>query len=327
MAMRLIFAGTPEFAATVLAALLAHSHQVVAVYTQPDRPAGRGRRPRTSPVKQLAERHAIRVEQPGSFRDRGTLQALAAYRADAMIVAAYGLLLPQSVLDTPRLGCINVHASLLPRWRGAAPIQHAILAGDHETGISIMQMDAGLDTGPVLRSATCTIRPDDTGASLHERLATLGASTMVESLALLAAGGADARPQDEAEACYAGRIAKSDGRLDWSHPAEILEKRVRAFNPWPVAYSFVPAAAGSAKLGPERLRIWSARVVAHAGAAPAGTVLASSASGIDVATGRDAMRILTLQAPGKRAMSSGDYLNAHTLTPGTLLNGVDDADV
>ena len=325
MAMRLVFAGTPEFAATVLAALLARSQQVVAVYTQPDRPAGRGRRPRASPVKQLAARHAIPVEQAASFRDPGTRQTLAAYRADVMIVAAYGLLLPQAVLDTPRLGCINVHASLLPRWRGAAPIQHAILAGDDETGISIMQMDAGLDTGPVLRSVACPIRPDDTGASLHDRLAALGADTLLESLAGLTAGGAETRPQDEAHACYAGRIAKSDGRLDWSQPAESLERRVRAFNPWPVAYSFVPAARASGEPGLQRLRIWSARVLADTGTAPAGTVLASGPAGIDVATGRGRLRILELQAAGKRAMSSGDYLNAHDLKPGTVLDGAGDA--
>ncbi len=319
--MRLIFAGTPEFAATVLTALLAQPHPVVAVYTQPDRPAGRGRRSRASPVKQLAAGHGIPVEQPRSLRGPGPQKALAGYDADVLIVAAYGLLLPETVLSTPRLGCINVHASLLPRWRGAAPIPHAILAGDRETGISIMQMDAGLDTGPVLRRAACPIRDDDTGGSLHDVLAELGAGTMVETLAALTGGGVHAEPQGEAMATHAGRIAKTDGWLDWSRPADILERQVRAFNPWPVAYTFLPAARQPGDDAGERVRIWSARVVEYAGGASPGTVLASGASGIDVATGRDALRILTLQAAGKSIISSGDYLNAHALTAGTVLEG------
>ena len=319
--MRLIFAGTPAFAATVLKALLAQPYPVVAVYTQPDRPAGRGRRPRASAVKQLAAGLGIPVEQPRSLRGPGPQQTLAAYDADVMIVAAYGLLLPATVLGTPRLGCINVHASLLPRWRGAAPIQHAILAGDRETGVSVMQMDAGLDTGPVLCRTAFPIRDDDTGGSLHDALAQLGAGTMVETLAAL--GGADvhAEPQDEAIATYAGQIAKTDGWLDWSRPADIVERQVRAFNPWPVAYTFLPAAGQPGDDAGERLRIWSARVVEYAGGASPGTVLAGDASGIEVATGRDALRILTLQAAGKRIMSSGDYLNAHAVTAGTVLKG------
>ena len=312
--MRLTFAGTPEFAATVLAALLASPHTVAAVYTQPDRPSGRGRRPTQSAVKQLAAEHGIPVEQPASLRGPDPRQVLAAYHADVMIVAAYGLLLPETVLETPRLGCVNVHASLLPRWRGAAPIQHAILAGDPETGVSIMQMDAGLDTGPVLCRAACPIREDDTGAILHDTLAALGAVTVVEALAALADGRAHAEPQDDAIATYAGRIAKIDGLIDWSRPAQILERQVRALNPWPVAYTSVPAAG-------QRLRIWSARVVECGDGMTPGTVLASGAWGIDVAAGRDALRILTLQAPGKRAMNSGDYLNAHALTAGTVLEG------
>jgi methionyl-tRNA formyltransferase len=229
------------------------------------------------------------------------------------------------VLETPRLGCINVHASLLPRWRGAAPIQHAILAGDPETGVSIMQMDTGLDTGPVLCRAVCPIREDDTGASLHGTLAALGAVTVTQALATLADGRAHAAAQDEAMATYAGRIAKIDGLIDWSRPAQILERQVRAFNPWPVAYTSVPAASRGGGDAGQRLRIWSARVVECDSQAPPGTVLASGASGIEVAAGRDALRILTLQAPGKRAMSSGDYLNAHALTAGTVLEGAGSA--
>ncbi len=323
--MRLIFAGTPDFAATVLAALLAQPHPVVAVYTQPDRPAGRGRRTRASAVKQLAARHAIPVEQPRSLRGRGPQQTLAAYGADVVIVAAYGLLLPETVLRTPRLGCINVHASLLPRWRGAAPIQHAILAGDRETGISIMQMDAGLDTGPVLRRVACPIRDDDTGGSLHDVLAQLGAATMVETLAVLADGAVHAQPQDPARATHAGRIAKSDGWLDWSRPADILARQVRALDPWPVAYTCLPAAEQPGGKSGERLRIWQAGAVEYAGGASPGTVLASGPAGIEVATGRAALRILRLQASGKRAMSSGDYLNARALSAGTVLEGADTA--
>lgn len=319
--MRLIFAGTPAFAATVLQALLEQPHPLVAVYTQPDRPSGRGRRATASAVKALAMAHAIPVEQPASLRDGDSVRHLAAYAADLMIVAAYGLLLPEAVLATPRLGCVNVHASLLPRWRGASPVQAAILAGDRETGISIMQMDAGLDTGPVLRRATCPIRDDDTAASLEERLATLGACTLVETLTALASGSARAEPQNSAEATHAGRIAKSDGLLDWTRPAERLERQVRAFNPWPVAYTLAPGAPGDGSR--QRLRVWQSRVAAYAGDALPGTVLASGAAGIDVATGRGALRILTLQAPGKRPMSVGDYLNAHALPPGSVLAGAD----
>jgi methionyl-tRNA formyltransferase len=319
--MRLIFAGTPDFAATVLAALLASPHSVAAVYTQPDRPSGRGRRRTQSAVKRLAAKHGIPVEQPASLGGPDPQRVLAAYHGDVMIVAAYGLLLPETVLETPRLGCVNVHASLLPRWRGAAPIQHAILAGDSQTGISIMQMDAGLDTGPVLCRAACPIREDDTGASLHDTLAALGAVTVIQALATLADGRARAAPQDEAMATHAGRIAKIDGLIDWSRPAQILERQVRAFNPWPVAYTWVPAAGQGGDDAGQRLRIWSARVVeCDHGAAP-GTVLASDTSGIQVAAGHHALRILTLQAPGKTAMSSGDYLNAHALMAGTVLEG------
>jgi methionyl-tRNA formyltransferase len=323
--MRLIFAGTPDFAATVLAALLASPHSVAAVYTQPDRPSGRGLGRTQSAVKLLAAKHGIPIEQPASLRGPEPQRVLTAYHGDVMIVAAYGLLLPEAVLQTPRLGCVNVHASLLPRWRGAAPIQHAILAGDRETGISIMQMDAGLDTGPVLCRAACPLREDDTGASLHDTLAALGAVTMLEALAALADGRARAAPQDEAMATYAGRIAKIDGLIDWARPAQILERQVRAFNPWPVAYTRMPAAGQGGDKAGQRLRIWSAGVVeCDHGAAP-GTVLSSGAPGIQVAAGRHALRILTLQAPGKRAMSSGEYLNAHTLAAGTVLEGAGSA--
>ena len=324
MGARLIFAGTPEFAATILAALLEASYPPVAVYTQPDRPAGRGRRPRSSPVKQLALANGIPVEQPDTLRDGGTLRRLAEWRLDLMVVAAYGLLLPEAVLAIPELGCVNVHASLLPRWRGASPIQHAILAGDDETGISIMQMDLGLDTGPVLATATCPIRDDDTAGSLHERLAELGAGTLVETLPLLLAGRLTPAPQNDAEATYAGRIDKRDGVLDWNRPAELLARQVRAFNPWPVAYASLPSRGvreGACDGGGERLRVWRATVVEAGGDARPGTVLASGRSGIDVATGTGALRILTLQEPGGRVMTAAEYLNAHELPEGTKLCG------
>lgn len=315
--MGLVFAGTPEFAATVLAALLASPHRVLAVYTQPDRPAGRGRRTTASPVKRLAMAQDLPVEQPRSLAGGDARRVLAGYEADAMIVAAYGLLLPPAILETPRLGCINVHASLLPRWRGAAPVQHAILAGDRETGISIMQMDAGLDTGPVLMRAACPIRDDDTAGDLQDRLAELGAATLVEALAGLATGALHPEPQDESLATHAGRIAKADGLMDWTLPAVELARRVRAFNPWPVAYTLLPATGGK---GPgERLRIWTAEALAEDDGAPPGTVLASGTRGIHVATGRGTLRILTLQATGKRVMDSRDYLNARALAPGTVL--------
>jgi methionyl-tRNA formyltransferase len=321
-AMRLIFAGTPEFSATLLRAVLDQPDPlVVAVYTQPDRPAGRGRRATPSAVKSLAVDRDLALEQPHSLRDADAQRTLAGYAADLMIVAAYGLLLPKAVLDTPRLGCVNVHASLLPRWRGASPIQAAILAGDRETGISIMQMDPGLDTGPVLCRAACPIRDDDTGASLEQRLAVLGAETLLASLRGILAENLSAEPQVEADATYAGRISKRDGLLDWSRPAEYLHRQVRAFNPWPVAYALLPVAADEADEAAPRLRIWSAAVVEYAGDAPPGTVLASGAAGIDVATGSQALRILTLQAPGRRPTSSGDYLNAHALPTGCLLPG------
>jgi len=316
--MRLIFAGTPDFAATVLAALIDSRHQLLCVYTQPDRPAGRGRRPRASAVKTLAARHAIPAEQPASLRAAGTAQTLAALGSDALIVAAYGLLLPESVLEAPRMGCINVHASLLPRWRGAAPVQHAILAGDRTTGISIMQMDAGLDTGPVLRRARIDIHADDTGASLEARLAGLGAETLIETLDALEADGLEPEPQDETLATHAKRIAKHDACIDWHEPACLIERRMRAYNPWPVAYSHLCDHPDTGD-GGTRLRVWQARVVAGACDAHPGTVVASGAAGIDVATGRDLLRILTLQPAGKRSMPSGEYLNAHAVAPGSRL--------
>ncbi len=304
--LKIIFAGTPEFAATALAALLTTSHRVVAVYTQPDRPAGRGRKLQPSPVKLLALEHGIEVRQPARLKDPADQAALAELEADLMVVVAYGLLLPQAVLDAPRLGCINIHASLLPRWRGAAPIQRAILAGDEESGVTIMQMEAGLDTGPMLHILKTPILLDDTGGSLHDRLAELGARALLESLAGIADGSLPPRKQDDSLATYAGKLDKGEAMIDWTRPASELDRQVRAFNPWPVAQCDFEG---------QVMRLWQTLPIeadAPAGVSP-GSVVEAGKSGIDVATGRGVLRILQLQMPGKRAMSAADFLNAHSV--------------
>jgi methionyl-tRNA formyltransferase len=313
--MRVVFAGTPDFAATVLAALLETRHELACVYTQPDRPAGRGRKLKASAVKILAERSGIPVRQP--VRPPEIRQALAALKPEVMVVAAYGLLLPAEILTTPAKGCINVHASLLPRWRGAAPIQRAILAGDRETGVSIMQMDKGLDTGDVLRAARCEVSRDDTAGSLHHRLALLGAETLLKTLESVSEGRLQPAPQEEALATYAPRIEKQEARLDWRLDAESLERQVRAFNPWPVAFTELPDATGSA--GP-RLRVWRARVALdEAASTTPGSVIFTRAEGIGVATGRGVLILGEVQLPGSRVMSAADFLNARPLKNQTVL--------
>lgn len=307
--LRLIFAGTPEFAVPALQALIASDHRVVAAYTQPDRPAGRGRKLTESPVKQLAGRHSIPIEQPRSLRDAKVQARLVAFRPDAVIVAAYGLMLPQPVLDYPRLGCINIHASLLPRWRGAAPIQRAILNGDRLTGITIMQMTAGLDTGPILLQRETGIGQRETAGELHDRLAQLGAAALVDALDRLTTGHLHPHPQDERLATYAKKLDKSEAEIDWHGEAITIERQVRAFNPWPIAQTHY--------LG-KPLRIWEASVLEPRPAQPAGTVLAEAPAGIDVATGDGVLRILRLQAPGGKVLSARDFLNARTLA-GTRL--------
>jgi methionyl-tRNA formyltransferase len=302
--LNILFAGTPEFAAESLAALLDSEHRVVAVYTQPDRPAGRGRKLKASPVKALALDHNLPVRQPASLKNPEAQQELATWGADVMVVVAYGLILPQAVIDIPRLGCLNVHASLLPRWRGAAPIQRAILAGDGETGVTIMQMDAGLDTGDMLLKRQCPIEKTDTAQILHDRLATLGAQALLETLPRLANGSLQAEKQDDAQANYAAKLDKAEARIDWSRPAEAIARQVLAFNPWPVAFTTYEG---------ENLRIWLAEAAAGTSSEPPGTVVAEDKTGLDVTTGEGLLRIQQLQLPGGKSLKTADFLNAHSL--------------
>jgi methionyl-tRNA formyltransferase len=302
--LNIIFAGTPEFSVPPLAALLESEHKITAVYTQPDRPAGRGRKLTASPVKELAMEQSIPVYQPKNFRDESDLTQLEELNADLMVVVAYGLLLPQQVLDAPRLGCINIHASLLPRWRGAAPIQRSILAGDEKTGITIMQMEAGLDTGPMLLKKSCSIGPKDTGGLLHDRLSPLGAEALLEALPGIVDGTLKPEIQNDDLATYASKLDKSEAVIDWTGSAVELSRQIRAFNPWPVAQT---------GLNDKVLRIWDGISLEGGDGEMPGKVLSCSREGIDVATGDGVMRITKLQMPGKRAMGAADFLNAHTL--------------
>ena len=310
--LKIVFAGTPDFAARHLAALLSSEHDVIAVYTQPDRPAGRGKKLTASPVKNIALEHDIPVYQPENFKSDEAKQQLADLDADIMVVVAYGLLLPQAVLDTPKLGCINVHGSILPRWRGAAPIQRSIWAGDAETGVTIMQMDIGLDTGDMLKIATLPIEPTDTSASMYEKLAELGPVALVDCLADIAEGKAAPEKQDDALANYAKKLSKEEACINWADDAEHIERCIRAFNPWPMSY-FVVAE--------QNVKVWQANVEAdNQGKAP-GTVLAADKQGILVATGQGALRLTELQPPGKKAMKAQDLLNSRRewFEPGTVL--------
>jgi len=301
--LKLVFAGTPEFAALALEQLLKHGHQIAAVYTQPDRPAGRGRRLQPSPVKEIAVAHAIPVEQPESFKKQPQAVArLADYAPDVMIVAAYGLLLPQAVLDIPRFGCLNIHASLLPRWRGAAPIQRAILAGDGETGITIMQMDAGLDTGDMLLKRTLPIDKHWGAGELHDRLASLGSEALLEVLADLATYRARAQKQDPAQACYARKLDKQEAWIDWEQSAEDIQRQIRAFNPWPVAQT---------RIDDKILRLRHAQVIDAASDAPPGTLLQAGRDGIEIACGRGRLKLLDGQLPGGKPLDVPALLNGH----------------
>lgn len=309
--LKIIFAGTPDFAARHLAALLSSGHNVVGVFTQPDRPAGRGNKLTASPVKQLAEQHGLPVFQPKSLRPEENQQWVAQLHADVMVVVAYGLILPEAVLAMPRLGCINVHGSLLPKWRGAAPIQRSLWAGDSETGVTIMQMDVGLDTGDMLRKLSCPIEPEDTSASLYNKLADLGPKGMLDTLAQLASGTAVPEVQNEALVSYAEKLSKEEARLDWSLSASQLERCIRAFNPWPVSYFVVDE---------QLVKVWKASVLPHVDK-QAGEIVQADKRGIQVATADGVLNIEELQPAGKKAMPVQDLLNSRRdwFIPGNIL--------
>ncbi|EIK97527.1 methionyl-tRNA formyltransferase [Pseudomonas sp. M47T1] len=297
--MRIVFAGTPEFAAEHLKALLASPYEVVAVYTQPDRPAGRGQKLMPSPVKQLALEHGITVLQPPTLRNEDAQAELAALKPDLMVVVAYGLILPQVVLDIPRLGCINSHASLLPRWRGAAPIQRAVQAGDAESGVTVMRMEAGLDTGPMLLKVSTAITAQDTGGSLHDRLAQMGPPAVIQAVGGLAAGTLVGEVQNDELATYAHKLNKDEARLDWSQPADVLERLVRAFFPWPICHS---------TLNGEAVKVLAAHV--SEGQGTPGTILAASKDGLVVACGQQALCMTRLQFPGGKPLNFSDLFNS-----------------
>lgn len=302
--MKIVFAGTPDFSIPTLQCLLDSPHQLVAVYTQPDRPAGRGRHTSESPVKQLATRCKGPVFQPASLKTAESQAEFAALQADLMVVVAYGLILPPAILEMPGLGCVNVHASLLPRWRGAAPIQRAIYAGDRETGVSLMQMEEGLDSGPVLASVRCPIAADDTGSRLHDRLAMMGANLLCDSLAALEQATLVPQTQDEKLVTYAGKLDKREAIIDWQRSASDIALQVRAFNSWPVAET---------RYQGRQLRIWEAVPLDVLPNAEPGQVVSATRSGIDVACGSGCLRVLSLQLPGARSVAASDFINAHSL--------------
>ncbi|MFL4556923.1 methionyl-tRNA formyltransferase [Yersinia kristensenii] len=310
--LRIIFAGTPDFAARHLGALLSSQHQIVGVFTQPDRPAGRGNKLTPSPVKVLAEQHNIPVFQPKSLRPEENQHLVADLNADIMVVVAYGLILPAPVLVMPRLGCINVHGSLLPRWRGAAPIQRSLWAGDAKTGVTIMQMDVGLDTGDMLHKIECDIQPEDTSATLYDKLAQLGPQGLLVTLQQLAEGRAQPEVQDEAQVTYAEKLSKEEAKLDWSLSAVQLERCIRAFNPWPVSYFVVDE---------QPIKVWQAQVLATVDNVAPGTIIQADKHGIQIATADGVLNITQLQPAGKKAMSAADLLNSRRewFTPGNQL--------
>lgn len=307
--LRIVFAGTPPFAATHLKALLNCGLNIVSVYTQPDRPAGRGKKLSASAVKQLALAEKLSIYQPANFKTSDAVDQLANLRPDLLVVVAYGLLLPRPVLDIPRLGCINVHASLLPRWRGAAPIQRAIAAGDKYSGVTIMQMDEGLDTGAMLWREECPIHETDTAAELQDRIAILGANCLLTVIRQLAAGVAEATPQDASLSTYAAKISKEEALIDWRRDALTLSRQIRAFNPFPVSYSFIDG---------KRVKIWLAMPTDNHTAVEPGTILQATATGITVACGTGALRITELQLPDKTRLPVEEILKSRAalFTPG-----------
>jgi methionyl-tRNA formyltransferase len=302
--LRIVFAGTPEFSVTPLKALIESGHEVIAVYTQPDRPAGRGRKLTPSLIKKVALDNGIPVFQPVNFKSAHDVETLAALGADLMVVVAYGLILPQVVLNTPRLGCINIHASLLPRWRGAAPIQRAIQAGDKETGIAIMQMEAGLDTGPIWLSRNISIEPGMTGGELHDRLAKMGAAALLSTLPLLLEDKIQPVPQANIGVTYAHKLNKNEAHVDWHQSASEIHCLICAFNPWPVAFSHMDS---------EKVRLWKSRVSDLQSNASPGTVIAENPEGIFISCADGVIQLLELQLPGKRKLTAKEFLNAHSL--------------
>ena len=312
--MNLVFAGTPDFAVPSLRVLHAAGHRILAVYTQPDRPAGRGRHVAESPVKRFAVPRGLTIVQPPNFKSESAVTALRTLTPDVLIVVAYGLILPAAVLRIPRHGCINVHASLLPRWRGAAPIQRAIEAGDAVTGITIMQMDTGLDTGAILDQSVTAIADTDTAETLHDRLAQSGAETLAATMAKLAAGPVAGRPQDAAAASYAAKLSKEEARIDWCQAAPKLHRKIRAFNPWPVAHTV---------WGKHVLRLWEVGPLGGplVQTAPPGTVVATDSVGIWVQTGAGVLCITRLQIEGGRPLAAADFLRGHPLGAGSVLGG------
>ncbi|PHM51058.1 methionyl-tRNA formyltransferase [Xenorhabdus sp. KK7.4] len=311
--LRIIFAGTPDFAAHHLAALLKSQHQIVGVLTQPDKPAGRGKKLTPSPVKVLAEEYHLPVFQPKTLRTEESQQWVMEQQADIMVVVAYGLILPQAVLDMPPLGCLNVHGSLLPHWRGAAPIQRAIWAGDKETGVTIMQMDAGLDTGDMLLKATCPITNEDTTASLYDKLADIGSDALLNTLSLITSGNSQPESQNNILATYAEKLSKDEARMDWNLSAIQLERCVRAFNPWPISYFFIDE---------QPIKVWEAYAIDGKSNQIPGTILHADKKGIQVSTIDGILNITQLQPPGKKAMSAADLLNSKRewFTPGNKIN-------
>ncbi|WP_392552283.1 methionyl-tRNA formyltransferase [Orbus wheelerorum] len=299
--LKIIFAGTPDFAAKHLDALINSNHKVVAVLTQPDRPAGRGNKLSASPVKQLALAHNIEVYQPATLKKVENQKIISDLNADIMIVVAYGLILPQAVLDMPRLGCLNVHGSLLPRWRGAAPIQRACWAGDLETGVTIMQMDAGLDTGDMLFKAACPITANDTSASLYDKLANLGPDALLKTIKLIISGDIVAVKQDESQVTYAEKLSKQEAKLNWQLPAIQLERCIRAFNPWPVSYF---------EINDEPVKVWQANMINQNSGKEPGTILQADKNGIQISTVDGIINLTQLQPAGKKPMSATDILNS-----------------
>lgn len=319
--LRIIFAGTPDFAAQHLAALINSEYEVIALYCPPDKPAGRGKKLTACATKTLALLHGIPVEQPVNFKEEADIAHLKSYQADVMVVVAYGLLLPQSILDAPRLGCINVHGSLLPKWRGAAPIQRSLEAGDAKTGVTIMQMDKGLDTGAMILKAECEISAQDTSATLYEKLAKLGPNALLETLSLMANGNYLQQPQNNELATYAAKLDKNEAELNWQLDADTLDRKIRAYIPWPVAqFTYIDRSDNDKE---HKIRIWQASVVSSERQYDPGTIISADKTGIVVATAKNALRLETLQLPGKKALSAADILNSRRdwFTPNQHING------